>query len=71
MFLQREQFSERPTVYIHASVICPFSVIHHAMFRYQIYHFFHIVNILTVLGDEPSLLFCRDLHTVITSGQYH
>ena len=29
MFLRQEQFSERPTLYIHASVICPFSVIHH------------------------------------------
>ena len=41
MFLRQEQFSERPTLYIHASVICPFSVIHHAMFRYQIYDCFH------------------------------
>lgn len=39
-FLQQEQFSERPTVYIHVSVVCPFSVIHHTMFRYQMYDFF-------------------------------
>ena len=40
MFLRREQNDERPIVYIHASVVCPFSVIHHAMFRYQMYDFF-------------------------------
>ena len=49
MFLRREQFSERPTLYIHASVICPFSVIHHAMFRYQMYDFF--------LFNTPSELY--------------
>ena len=42
MFLRREQIDERPIVYIHANVVCPFSVIHHAMFRYQMYDFFLI-----------------------------
>ena len=38
--MRSQEVVERPTVYIHASVVCPFSVIHHAMFRYQMYEFF-------------------------------
>ena len=41
MFLRNQEFTETPTVYIHASVVWPFSVIHHAMFRYQMKDLFH------------------------------
>ena len=54
MFLRCEQLSEKPTLYIHASVTCLFSVIHHSMFRYQVYDLF--------LFNTPSDLYaciCR------------
>ena len=39
--LREEPFEEKPTLYVRASVICPFSVMHHALFRYYIYDFFY------------------------------
>ena len=42
--MRSQETVERPTVCIHASVVCPFSVIHHAMFRYQMYDFFFMFH---------------------------
>lgn len=36
MFLRQEQFEERPTLYVHASIVCPFSIIYHELFCYQL-----------------------------------
>ena len=35
------QFEENSTLYVRASVLCPFSVMHHALFRYYIYDLFY------------------------------
>lgn len=40
MFLRQEQFEERPTLYVQASIVCPFSIIYHELFCYQLYDLF-------------------------------
>ena len=39
-YLRSANLNENPVIYLHACVRCPFSVMHHAMFRYHMYDLF-------------------------------
>ena len=39
-YLRSQNFEQNPTIYLHASVICPCTVVHHALFRYYMYDLF-------------------------------
>ena len=39
-YLRSANLNENPVIYLHACVRCPFSVMHHVMFRYHMYDLF-------------------------------
>ena len=53
-YLQSANFEQNPTIYLHAGVICPFPVVHHALFRFYMYDLFWF--------NTPSELYSRISH---------
>ena len=50
-YLRNANFDENPVIYLHACVRCPFSVSHHAMFRFHMYDLFWF--------NTPSEMYAR------------
>ena len=53
-YLRSANFEQNPTIYLHAGVICPFPVVHHALFRFYMYDLFWF--------NTPSELYSRISH---------